>query len=77
MFENILKWTFKIVSGDVETQINIHLDPNTPLEAVEQVAMQMIAHCTKIKEAQAAKVAAEQAAAPLEPLVGQESNAAE
>ena len=60
MFQNILKWTFKIVLGEVQKEISIHLDPDTPLQAVEQVAMQMIAHCTKVKEMQAAQAAEQQ-----------------
>jgi hypothetical protein len=74
MFQNILKWKFKIVLGDVEKEINVHLDPDTPLYAVEQVAMQMIAHCTKIKDAEAARISAEQSAETVDSQVGYESN---
>jgi len=59
VFQNILKWTFKIVVGEVEKELNLHLDADTPIEAVEQVAMQMIAHCAKVKERQAAQMEAE------------------
>lgn len=50
VFQNILKWTFKIVACGVEKELNLHLDADTPIEAVEQVAMQMIAHCAKVKQ---------------------------
>ncbi len=56
MFQNLLKWTFKVVVGEVEKELNLHLDNDTPIEAVEQVAIQMIAHCSKVKEALAAQV---------------------
>jgi hypothetical protein len=83
MFTNILKWTFKIVVDGIEKELNIHLDGDTPLQAIEQTAMQMIAHCSKIKDMQAAQVAAQQPVAvdpeqPVEvPSVGQEQTPAE
>ncbi len=55
MFQNILKWTFKIVVDGVEKELNLHLDGDTPLQAIEQVAVQMIAHCSKVKEMLAAQ----------------------
>jgi hypothetical protein len=76
MFTNILKWTFKVAVGEVEKELNLHLDNDTPLEAVEQVAFQMIAHCAKIKDAAKAQqeaqkqaqepVATEQPVSPIE-----------
>jgi hypothetical protein len=66
MFQNILKWTFKVVVDGVEKELHLHLDGDTPLQAVEQVAMQMIAHCSKVKEANASQAAA-QPVAPVEP----------
>ncbi len=50
MFSNVLRWTFKIVVGEVEKELQLNLEHDTPLEAVEQVALQMIAHCAKVKE---------------------------
>jgi len=50
MFTNILKWTFKIACGEIEKEFNLHLDADTPLEAIEQVAIQMLQHCGKVKE---------------------------
>jgi hypothetical protein len=58
MFSNILKWTFKIAVDGIEKEYNLHLDGDSPLQAIEQVGMQMIAHCAKVKEAQAAAQAA-------------------
>lgn len=66
MFQNILKWTFKILVGETEKEISLHLDGDTPIEAVEQVALQMIAYCGKVKEANAAaKVASSETTEPL------------
>lgn len=55
MFSNILKWTLKTVVDGVEKELNLHLDPDTPLISIEQAAVQMIAHCAKIKELHAAQ----------------------
>jgi len=70
MFSNILKWTFKIAIGEVEKELNLHLDADTPLEFVEQVAIQMITHCAKVKEAakaqQEAQKPVEEPVAPIE-----------
>jgi len=55
MFQNILKWTFKVILDGVEKELNLHLDSDTPIQIVEEVAMQMISHCAKIKEMQAPK----------------------
>ena len=79
MFQQILKWTFKIVVDGVEKELNLHLDNDTPLQAVEEVAMQMIAHCAKVKEMQAAQAAQTASPAPtsdIEPITSQEANAA-
>ncbi len=67
MFANILKWTFKVAVKGIEKEYNIHLDADSPIEAVEQVAVQMIAHCAKVKEAEAQQKAAEEAAKVAEP----------
>lgn len=63
MFQNILKWTFKVVVDGIEKELNIYLESDTSIQAVEYVAMQMIAHCSKLKEVQAAQ----QSAASVEP----------
>ena len=55
MFQNILKWSFKVILDGVEKELNLHLDSDTPIQAVEEVAMQMISHCAKIKEMQKPK----------------------
>ena len=65
MFSNILKWTFKIAFGEVEKELNLHLDADTPLEVVEQVAFQMIAHCGKVKDAAKAQQEAQKVAEPV------------
>ncbi len=62
MFANILQWSLKEIVDGVEHQLNIHLDGNTPLQAIEKIAMQMIAHCAKVKEAQAQQMAAQKVA---------------
>ncbi len=64
MFTEALKWTFKIVIGEVKKEFNIHFDKDTPLQVIEQIAMQMIAHCAKIKEVQAAMKAEADAEKP-------------
>lgn len=66
MFQNVLKWTFKVIAGEKEKEIHILLDHDTPLEGVEQVAMQMIGHCSKVKEMQAARAAEQQSDEPSE-----------
>lgn len=60
MFQSILKWTLKYTVEGSEKEVVIHLDQDTPLQVVEQVAMQMIAHCSKIKE-----MAGQQPVAPI------------
>ncbi len=51
MFRNILVWNFKSIEGEITKELDVHLDPNTPIDFIEQVAIQMIAHCAKVKEA--------------------------
>lgn len=68
MFSNILKWTFKVAVGEIEKEYNIHLDGDSPIEGVEQVALQMISHCSKVKEANAAAVEAQKAAQAVQPV---------
>jgi hypothetical protein len=62
VFQNILKWTFKVVVDGVEKELYLHLDGDTSIQAVEHVAMQMIVHCSKIKENQVAQIAAQESA---------------
>lgn len=50
MFKNILKWSFSVLVGEVEKEFHLHLDSDTPLEAIEEVARQMIVHCDKVRE---------------------------
>lgn len=78
MFQNILKWTFKTVVNGVEKDLYLHLDNDTSLEAVEQAAMQIIAHCAKVKEMQAAqKAATPEPKVDIEPEMVSEAKAAE
>lgn len=53
MFKNVLVWNFETFTGDIRKELNIYLDHDTPLDAIEQVAVKMIAHCAKVKEASA------------------------
>lgn len=50
MFTNILKWSFKVAIGEIEKEFHLHLDNDSPIEAIEQVAIQMLQHCGKVKE---------------------------
>jgi len=64
MFTNLLKWNYKTVSGEIKKEIDILLDPDTPIDAIEYVAMQMIAHCGKVREANARATAQTEPVAP-------------
>ena len=57
MFSNILKWAFKIG----EKELHLLLDSDTSLEAVKEVAYQIIKHCANIEDQQKAQKAAEDA----------------
>lgn len=64
MFKNMLKWTFKVLIDGIEKELPIHLDADTSIQAIEQMAMQMIAHCSKVKEFQASQASQAVASAP-------------
>lgn len=55
MFSNILKWTFKTIKDGVEKEFDLHLANDTSTDEIEQIAVQMISHCAKVKELQAAQ----------------------
>lgn len=55
MFQNVLKWSFKVLVGEVEKDFHLHLDHDSPIDAVEQVGMQILKHCGNIRDQVKAK----------------------
>lgn len=50
MFQNLLKWSFRVLVGEVEKEFHLHLDHDAPLDAVEQVGMQILKHCGNVRD---------------------------
>lgn len=57
MFSHILKWAFKVG----EKELHLLLEGDTPLDAVKEVAYQMIKHCANVEDQQKAAQAEEDA----------------